>query len=191
MPEPRYSQLCAITVQERLPVPPGAWPNRCTQTNVDNRQAASAIVDTIALAPSLAPTTRQRLGTSVNVVSAVRCDHSPQISNTPMTGSRNTDCCAAAGSTRVGVAAWPPWSAEATSEAASVATPTPIGTQKPERVLTILRSSTAVSRPSPGRWSVPVCADGVTPVNLMDVVALIGRPPGACGWNLSRGLTAH
>src|ERR1700733_3072771 len=130
MPEQRYSQLCAITVQGRLPAPPGAWPNRFTKTNVDNTQAASAIVDTITLAPSLAQITRQRLGTSVNVVSVVRCDHSPQISSTPMTGSRSADGVAVAWSTWARVAAWPPWLAEATNETASVTTAAPIGTQK-------------------------------------------------------------
>lgn len=47
------------------------------------------------LATSLAPRTRERTGTSANVMSPVRCDHSDVTSRTPATGRRTAAGCSA------------------------------------------------------------------------------------------------
>ena len=43
----------------------------------------------MTLAISFVPRTRERRGTSVNVIIPVRCDHSEVTSRIPATGSRN------------------------------------------------------------------------------------------------------
>ena len=101
----------------------------------------------------MATITRARDGTSVNVVSAVRCENSPVTSSTPISGSRIAVGITALPNTCVNV--WlmsgPVRTVISTGPIATTATQ--IGSQKPDRVSNILRSSTVVSRARLGRRS--------------------------------------
>ena len=107
-------------------------------------------------ASSLAAITRVRRGTRLNVICAVRCDHSEETSSTPTTGPRMLAGWIAAAEhdlerlvlrlAEIDRIATTPMIVSATIASCS---------QKPARVSVILRSSTSVSRPRPGRASRP------------------------------------
>ena len=107
------------------------------------------------------------------MICAVRCDHSEDTSSTPTTGPRMLAGWIAALSTISNV--WSSGSAQI-----AIATTTKIVSaaiascsQKPARVSVILRSSTSVSRPRPGRASRPSAGTAVR------AAALMRWPPGS------------
>ena len=133
---------------------------------------------------SLAPTTRERTGTSANVIIPVRWDHSEVTSRMPATGSRT-----AAGFTpsvrteaKVWSAAVPATERPITATTVSATVATCI--QKPARVSTILRSSTATRRPRPGRVWTPAVLTGIGGARV--VVLMRGLLP-ARGDRIGRG----
>ncbi len=85
------------------------------------------------------------------LVIAVRCENSPVTSRMPTTGSRKADGCSA--NFNVRSSEWMPAGpvSIAITTTSTVAPPTPAVSQKPARVSTILRNSTVVRRPKPGR----------------------------------------
>ena len=91
----------------------------------------------------MAPTTRERTGTSAKVIIPVRWDHSEVTSRMPTTGSSTAAGCSPMPRMEAKV-----WSAASPVTVRAITATTVIATvatcsQKPARVLTILRSSTA------------------------------------------------
>src|ERR671933_699415 len=140
------------TTSDQVPSTPGdetSTPATTTATEIASIATASR-----RLAMSLAPRTRERTGTSANVISPVRWDHSEVTSRMPSTGSRTADGWSLASRTD-----WNVWLALSPTTRRTTTTTTVSATmatwsQKPARVSTILRSSTATRRPRPGRaWT--------------------------------------
>src|SRR3984957_4277829 len=94
------------------------------------RQNASATTEQTTLADSLAIITRARDGTSVKVVSAVRCENSPVTSSTPISGSRIAVGITALPNTCVNVWLMSGPLSTVISTVAIAAKPTQIGSQK-------------------------------------------------------------
>jgi hypothetical protein len=111
----------------------------------------SATSESTTLASSLATITSPRRGTRAKVTIPVRCDHSEVTSRIPTMGSSTLAGATAIASISRSVwsCAWPNRQSSATT--ATVSRTTANCSQKPARVSVILRSSTAVSRVSPGR----------------------------------------
>src|ERR1700753_3605205 len=86
----RYRNACGINTKCSDQTLTAASEAGCTAVApaATTRQNASATTEQTTLAASLAIITRAREGTSVNVVSAVRCENSPVTSSTPISGSR-------------------------------------------------------------------------------------------------------
>src|SRR4051794_2542266 len=137
---------------DQVPSTPGDETNTPAATTATD--IASIATASRRLAMSLAPRTRERTGTSANVISPVRWDDSEVTSRMPRTGSRTADGCSPASRTD-----WNVWSAASPTSKRTTTTTTVSATmatcsQKPARVSTILRSSTATRRPRPGRaWT--------------------------------------
>ena len=113
---------------------------------------ASAATTRLSATPAaiLAPITRIRCGTSVNVISAVRCDHSELTSRIPTIGSRMlAGVIASAKKSRKTISSVGA-KMQTSTTTASVSTATISWSQKPARVSTILRSSTPVRRGNEG-----------------------------------------
>jgi hypothetical protein len=102
------------------------------------------------LARSLAPRTRERTGRSVKVIMPVRWDHSDVTSRMPATGSRTAAGCSPTVrmEAKVWSVAFPAITRTRTTNAVSATMAT--CSQRPARVLSILRSSTATRRPRRG-----------------------------------------
>ena len=107
---------------------------------------AVAISPSTTPAASLALITRIRLGTSVNVISAVRCVHSEVTSRMPTIGSSRLagNTARANMSRKISSSVSPKMQNSVTTSSVSPATIS--CSQKPARVSTILRSSTNVRR---------------------------------------------
>src|SRR4051794_23941000 len=133
---------------DHVPSTPVAATNTAAATT-PTAMASAARARTM-LATILAATTRERTGTSAKVIIPVRWDHSEVTSRMPAIGSRT-----AAGFTPTSSTAANVWSAASPTTARTATTSTVRATvatcsQNPARVLTVLRSSTATSRPRPG-----------------------------------------
>ena len=118
-------------------------------------------------ASSLAASTRERRGTSVNVICAVRCDHSEDTSSTPTIGPRMLAGWIATLSRLSNVLSGGTAKMAITVTSTTVSAAIASCSQKPARVSVILRSSTAVSRPRPGRVPRPSAGREVRAAALM------------------------
>src|SRR5215208_8382608 len=139
------------TTSDQAPSPGDATSTPTATTATDRASIATART---RLATTFAPRTRERTGTSANVISPVRWVHSEVTSRMPRTGNRTAAGCSPASTTD-----WNVWSAASPTSKRTTTTTTVSATmatcsQKPARVSTILRSSTATRRPRPGRaWT--------------------------------------
>ncbi len=136
-----------------MPSTPGA----ATSTPAATTATATTSIATVrtTLAMSFAVRTRERTGTSTNVIRPVRCVHSDVTSRMPTIGSRAAAGCSP--TLRIETKVWSAASPTAARTATAITVIATIATcsQKPARVSTILRSSTATRRPRPGRVPAP------------------------------------
>ena len=158
-----YVQAPAPPVARAASVPTAATA-RLTSTD------ASAASTTAA---SLATITRSRRGTSANVVSAVRCDHSPVMERMPSTGSSRPTGSSDGVKKAVNVWSGASRTNNCTTTITAAISPIVISSQRPARVSASLRSSTAVSRASEGPSVTGSCRAGAVGT----AVVVIGRPP--------------
>ena len=123
-----------------------APPTIAMARTLTTKPIASTIAPSTTPAAIFALITRIRFGTSVNVISAVRCDHSEETSRMPMIGSRMLAgrIESANMSRKIRSSVSPKMQNRITI--ASVKAAVVSCSQKPARVSTILRSSTNVRR---------------------------------------------
>ena len=124
-------------------------------------------------AASLATITRSRRGTSANVVSALRCDHSPVMERMPSTGRSSPTGSSDGVKNAVNVWSGASRTNSCTTTITAAIRPIAISNQRPARVSASLRSSTAVSRASVG----PATATSGRGGAGLRVAVVIGRPP--------------
>jgi hypothetical protein len=110
------------------------------------RHATTATSASAQPASSFATTTRVRSGTSVNVVSAVRCDHSLVTSSRPTIGSSTETMPTQSPNSEANVWSSGSPAASTMTTTASALRTTSSSSQKPARVSVALRSSTEVRR---------------------------------------------
>jgi hypothetical protein len=168
------SRLCQISEPAvlQLPSPPSALPS--TFAAAASTSVAAVEAPAIRMpASSFAAITRSRAGTRVNVVSAVRCDHSAVIDRIPRMGSSTAEGSTPKAKKPVNVSSssgdQPSW----TAEVPTVASPMMISSQSPARVSASLRNSITVSRVSGIGWALARRTSGVGVCR----TAVIGRPP--------------
>src|ERR1700753_829844 len=132
----RYRNACGINTKCSDQTLTAASEAGCTAVApaATTRQNASATTEQTTLAASLAIITRAREGTSVNVVSAVRCENSPVTSSTPISGSRIAVGSSVTENTWRNVCPESAPAKAAISATATATRATQIGSQKPDRV---------------------------------------------------------
>jgi hypothetical protein len=148
-------------------------------TAANSPLAARASTAISTAAASFAVSTRPRSGTSVNVVSAVRWDHSLVTERMPSTGSRTADGnWANVKKSRNFCSSFGAASSKITAVAAA-ASPMMISNHSPARVSVSLRSSTTVRRCSgtAARRGAPALACCGPEAGGAVSTAVIGRPP--------------
>jgi hypothetical protein len=129
-------------------------------TTAIGSETINAVSERTIPAPILAAMTRSRLGMSVNVINDVRCVHSEVTSRMPMIGRSMLAGHRADQNMSLNLLS------TSSPKATERATRPPmrgrvrIGSQKPARVSTILRSSTPTRRAKRGRSSAPRRAGG-------------------------------
>jgi hypothetical protein len=137
----RNDSPIAVRDSDHVPVPKTTEP-MIVPTTANSSASSTAIAEIATAASTLASTTRERLVTRANVVSAVRWDHSLVTHRIARTGRRTEHGSWATEKASCRVRSLSSPSAMRRTAAASVVATMTNSSQKPARVSVILRSST-------------------------------------------------